>query len=153
MGLYQLGQLEQILMPTSSFPKLPANVVNDLSTDQYYANRIRWAINNGVVEDDLPYLEVGPIVHSRWLTLECKILRYYVSLDEPFPILKVLVHFCLTVYFPTWFDITLEHQITNGSKHLFSLIKGINSLSNEEIREVVLDECKEMDILPIQKIY
>ena len=58
------------------------------------------------------------------------------------PILKVLVHFCLKVYFPAWFEIKLvklEHQITNGSKHLFSLIKRINSLSNEEIREVALD--------------
>ena len=121
------------------FPKLPANVVNDLSTDQYYAYRICWAIINGVVEDDRRYLEVGPIVLSRWLTLGCRILRYNVSLDEPSQILKVLVHFCLTVYFPTWFDIKLEHQTTNGYKYQFSLIKKINSLSNEEIREVALD--------------
>ena len=84
-------------------------------------------------------MKVGPIAHLRWLTLGCRILRYYVSLDEPSPIVKVLVHFCLTVYFPTWFDNKLKYQITNGSKHLFSLLKKINNLSNEEIREVALD--------------
>ena len=53
MGLNQLDQFEQISMPTSLFPKLPANVDNDLNTDQYYTYRICWAIINGVVEDDL----------------------------------------------------------------------------------------------------
>ena len=101
---WSADQFEQISMPTSFFPKLPANIVNDLSTDQYYACRICWAIVNEVVEDDLLYLEVRP-VHSRWLTLGCRILCYYISLDKPSPILKVLVYFWLTVYFPTWFDI------------------------------------------------
>ena len=27
------------------------------------------------VDDDLAYVEVGPIVHSRWLTLGCRVLR------------------------------------------------------------------------------
>ena len=55
------------------------------------------------------YLEVGPIVHSRWLTLGCRILRYYryVSLEEPPRNLEILVRYCLTgyFYFPTWFEI------------------------------------------------
>ena len=78
-------------MPTFLFSKVPTHV-NDLSTDQYYAYRICWLIVNGAIEDDLLYLEIGPIVHSRWLILGCKILRYYV--DEPSTTLKILVHFC-----------------------------------------------------------
>ena len=50
---WSVGQFEQISMPISSFPKLPANVVYDLNTDQYYAYTICWAIINGVVESDL----------------------------------------------------------------------------------------------------
>ena len=126
-------------MLTSSFPKLPTHVVNDWSTDQFYACRIYWAIINREIKDDLLYLEVGPIVYSRWLTLGCRTLRYYVSLDKPSLTLKILVHFCLTVYFPTWLDNKLDHQITHGSKHLFNLIQRINGLSDEEIRKVVLD--------------
>ena len=60
---WSVGQFEQIAMPTPSFPKLPTHVVDDLSTDQHYANRICGAIINGAIEDDLVYLEVGPIVH------------------------------------------------------------------------------------------
>jgi len=91
---WSVGQFEQIVKPTSSFPKLPTHDDDDVSTDQHYAYRTCWAITNGAIEDDLVYLEVGSIVHSRWLTLGCRILRYYVSLDEPSPTLKLLVHFC-----------------------------------------------------------
>ena len=61
-------------MPSSFFPILPEQVVSDLSTDQVYAYSIYWAFIHGKVDDDLAYVEVGPIVHLRWLTLECRIL-------------------------------------------------------------------------------
>ena len=34
-----------------------------------------WALIHEKVDGDLDYLEVGPIVHSRWLTLGYGILR------------------------------------------------------------------------------
>ena len=46
---------------------------------------------HGKVDDDLTYLEVGSIVHSRRLTLGNRILRYYVSLEEPPLNLEILV--------------------------------------------------------------
>ena len=55
----------------------------------------------GVVDSDLQYLKVGPIVHSRWLTLGCRILSYYVSVDDPSTNLETLANFCLQVYFPS----------------------------------------------------
>ena len=125
-----------MFVPISSFPKLPPHVIDDLSTDQYYAYKICLAIITGNSDDDLQYLEVGPVVHSRWLTLGCKILRYYVSLDEPPQNLEILVNFCLTVYFPTWFEIKLYNQLTHGSKVFFNLIKRINSLTNQDLRQV-----------------
>ena len=76
------------------------------------------------------------MVHSRWLTLGSRILRYYVSLDEPPQNLEILVNFCLTVYFPTWFEIKLYNQLTHGSKVFFNLIKRINSLTNQDLRQV-----------------
>ena len=113
MDLHQLGQFEQIAMPTSSFSKLPTHV-DDLSTDQHYAYRICWAIINGAIEHDLVYLEVGPIVHLRWLTLGCNILHYYVSLNKPPPTIKLLV-LLLNGVFTNLFEIKLHHQITHGS--------------------------------------
>ena len=62
-------------VPSLFFPILPEQVVSDLSTDQVYAYNIYWELMHEKVDDDLAYLEVGPIVHSRWLTLGCRILR------------------------------------------------------------------------------
>ena len=83
-------------MPSSFFP-LPEQVVSDLSTDQVYAYSIYWAFIHKKVDDDLAYVEVGSIVHSRWLTLGCRILRQYVSLEDTPLKLEILVRYCLTV--------------------------------------------------------
>ena len=88
---WPVTQFKQVFVPISSFPKLPPHVIDDLSSDQYYAYKICLAIITGNFDDDLQYLEVGPVVHSRWLTLNCRILRYYVSLDEPPQNLEILV--------------------------------------------------------------
>ena len=37
----------------------------------------------GVVDSDLQYLKVGLIVHSRWLTLGCRIFRHNISENKP----------------------------------------------------------------------
>ncbi|KAB7499914.1 hypothetical protein Anas_14505 [Armadillidium nasatum] len=72
------------------------NVNTDsLSTDQYYAYLICCSIITGDVDDDLALLEVGPINHSRWLTLACRILRYYASLVKPSKNLKMIAEFIL----------------------------------------------------------
>ena len=63
-----------LLVPFRFF-LLPEQVVSDLSTDQVYAYSIYWASIHGKVDNDLACLEVGPIVHLRWLTLGCGILR------------------------------------------------------------------------------
>ena len=95
---------------------LPESIVNDLSTDQHYAHRVCLAINMGVVDSDLQYLKVGSIVHSRWLTLDCRILRYYVSVNDPSTNLETLAKFCLQVYFPYWFEIKSNSQLTCGPR-------------------------------------
>ena len=62
---WPVTQFKQVFVPISSFPKLPPYVIDDLSTDQYYAYKICLAIITGNCDDDLQYLEVGPVVHSR----------------------------------------------------------------------------------------
>ena len=52
----------------NNFKTLPIEIVDDLSTYQKYAYRIAQAVIKGNVNRDLKLLEVGPIVHSRWLT-------------------------------------------------------------------------------------
>ena len=53
------------------------------------------------VEEDLQCLEIGLIVHSRLLTLACRILRYYTSITDAPNKLAFLEEFCIKVCFPT----------------------------------------------------
>ena len=59
------------------FPILPDEAIENLSSDQYYALQMRQGVIKGIVDTDLKYLEVGGLCHSRWLTLGCRVLRYY----------------------------------------------------------------------------
>ena len=92
----------------------------------------------GVVDSDLQYLKVGSIVHSRWLTLGCPILRYYVSVDEPSSNLETLTKFCLQVYFPSWFEIKLNSQLTCGSRNFFNLVQRVLQVPDEAVRKTAL---------------
>ena len=64
-------------IPYDEFPVLPDDVIDDLSTDQYYAYQICTAVISGKVDEDLALLECGPLNHSRWLTLGCRLLRLF----------------------------------------------------------------------------
>lgn len=121
-----------------TFPLLSNDVVDDLSTDQHYAYKICWAVILGHVDIDLELLEIGPMFHSRWLTLACRILRYYTSTSKPSPNLCILAEFCIKVYFPTWFQIKSKHKVTDGAKNLFCLIQRITKFSNKKVREIAL---------------
>ena len=107
---WPIAQFKSI--PNPYFPEVPQQMLNDLSRDQYYSYRICTAVMTGLVENDLQYLEIAPIVHSRWLTLGCRILRLYVSLVDPPSALMLLAEYCIKVYFPTWFDIKRNNKLT-----------------------------------------
>ena len=54
--------------PLSSieFPYLPQEVIQNLSSDQFYAYQICRAVISGKIENDLAQLEVGGLSHARW---------------------------------------------------------------------------------------
>ena len=47
---------------------LSPEVVEDLSSDQFYAYNIVEGIRAGVISNDLAMLEIGLVNHARWLT-------------------------------------------------------------------------------------
>ena len=59
------------IYPKSKISVIPNVLMDDLSSDQYYAYRICSAIMLGSVDANLEFLEVGELSHSRWLTLGC----------------------------------------------------------------------------------
>lgn len=121
-----------------NFPQLQNEIIDDLSTDQYYAYRICWAVILGHIDTDLEMLEIGHICHSRWLTLACRILRCYTSQQKPSPKLVTLAEFCVKVYFPTWFQIKQKHRISDGSKNFYDLLRRIVQFPNDKIKKIAL---------------
>ena len=120
------------------FPVVPDELIESLSSDQYYAMQICHAVMTGVVSQDLKYLEVGGLCHSRWLTLGCRILHYYVSKKIPTKNLRTLTEYLIRVYFPCWFRIKHQHRITDGSKNFFHMLKLISNFPNLLVRNVGL---------------
>ncbi|KAI6653076.1 hypothetical protein LOD99_3912 [Oopsacas minuta] len=68
----------------NEFPEMTEELIDDLSTDQSYLYRICQACLRGNCTEDLELLEPGPICHSRWLTLACRIAHVYMSTIKPF---------------------------------------------------------------------
>ena len=59
-------------IPNPKFPFIPNSLMDDLSSDQYYADRICSAVMLGLVNANLEFLKIGGLNHSRWLTLGCR---------------------------------------------------------------------------------
>ena len=86
-----------------------------------------------LLDEDLHFLKVGPIVHSRWFTLACRILQLYLSKHIPLANLQAIARFCISVYFPTWFEIKRQSQIIHGAKNFFNLVHRIQKFPHSKI--------------------
>ena len=91
---------------------LPNDVLEKLSTYQYHGYKISLSVMHGEVDEDTRLVEIGPIVHSRWLTLACRILRLHTATDTAPENLVTLAQLCLKVNLPTWFEIKHQSKLT-----------------------------------------
>ena len=79
-------------------------------------------------------MKLGPLCHSRWLTLASRVLRRYVSFDQQSPFhhnAKILAKLIIGVYWKLHIQIKCHNSMLDGPKHLFDEIKAIDSLSFE----------------------
>jgi hypothetical protein len=95
----------------------------DLSTDQQYLYDICLAVSSGECSTDLASRRPGPVVHSRWLTTANRLLRLYISTDCPSVSLIVLATYVINVYAPVWFNIKSKSSCSEGTRHLWNMIK------------------------------
>lgn len=107
-----------------------------LSSDQKYLLEISCAVSEGVCPEGLARRRPGKMAHSRWLTFACRLLRYYITVENPDENLIVLVNFVQKVYAPTWFLIKRNHSIQDGAKNLWQMINWSRYLP-ENLRQVV----------------
>ncbi|KAK3925274.1 MAU2 chromatid cohesion factor-like protein [Frankliniella fusca] len=105
--------------------QLPSGVINptQLSTDQSYLYKISEAVISGQCSSDLALMHPGNMCKSRWVTCANRILRLYISTNNPTKEMKILVKYILTVYSPLWFLIRFHNSIKDGSRHLFAAIQ------------------------------
>ena len=115
---------------------LTEDILHDLSNDQHYLYCITNAIRFGSVSDNLANKKIGPLNHSRWLTLASRICRLYVSCKKTSKNLYLLTHFIVTNYAPLWFLIKCKPAIWNGAEHILSAIQLVKLLS-KNVQDIV----------------
>ena len=94
------------------------------------------------INKDLELLEVGGLSHARWLTLACRILRYYISVEHPSISLATLAKFCNKVYFPNWFEIKNKHRITDVTKDFYIMVQRVLLFPNKKVTQIALKVLK-----------
>ena len=94
------------------------------------------------INKDLELLEVGGLSHARRLTLACRILQYYISVEYPSISLATLAEFCIKVYFPNWFEIKNKHRITDGAKDFYIMVQRALLFSHKKVRQIALKVLK-----------
>lgn len=114
----------------------------ELSTDSKYLYKMANAISNGVVPADLSHIKPGPIAHSRWLTKANRLLRLYVSTENPSRNLKILATYIMKVYVPMHFNIKYYNSVVFGSVLFYKFIRWTQYLDTN-LRGVVNNVIKD----------
>jgi hypothetical protein len=117
----------------SILPDMPSK---DLSTDQRYLYEITTAVVEGRCPEGLSQRDPGKISHSRWLTTANRILRLYMSTEEPSQALKELTTFVVKVYAPVWFNIRNKPYFTCGSWHTWNMIR-LSRYMSVELKTII----------------
>lgn len=114
----------------------PASDKIDCSTDAKFLYEMANAISNGVVPADLSHKKPGPILHSRLLTKAIRLLRLYVTTNNPSDNLKNLAIYVIKVYTPMYFNIMCYSSVVYGSALFHKFIRWTQDLE-PHFRDVV----------------
>lgn len=137
----QLPECEKL--PIVAFESIHAEEIavdiSDLSTDQKYLLQAYQAVSTGHCDDSLAHRNLGKMAHSRWLTTANRLLRLYMSTENPSDNFVIIIKFIMTVYAPMWFRIKCNPSITKASKHLHETIVRVGKLDcrTQEIKPVI----------------
>lgn len=112
-----------------------------LRGDQKYLYRMALAIHTGVCDDKLASKKPGPVSTARWLTTASRILRLYVSKQNPSQALQKLVQFIVQVYVPFWFLVKTRPQAIHGSRNVHKYITWLRDMP-ADVQSVVRKSVK-----------
>ena len=132
----KLNKNFQTISPIFPLREMPADVVNDLSTDQRYAYRMWKMITTGVIDEDLVQLKVGEVCPSRWLTTGNRFGRLWISfhglVGRDLKILRAIVEYVIRVYWYMWFEIKTDSSIISGPYHKLREIQCVQRMKGKD---------------------
>src|SRR6218665_810821 len=111
--IHFLVQLKDCDMPVVTFQRIEGNVLPNI--DPYELAQIRSiylkCVRQLLLDNATPIWATigrpkpGPMCHSRWLTMANRILRLYISKENPDRHLVTLINYIVKVYAPIFFEI------------------------------------------------
>lgn len=110
--------------------------LKELSTDAKYLYQMAHAISSGEIPADFSNNKPGGIAHSRWLTKANRLLRLYVTTNNPTQNLRILANYIIKVYTPMYFNIKYYSSVVYGSTLFFKFISWTRYLQ-PNLRQVV----------------
>ena len=131
LGTLAGGDLSE-LRPRTFTPLVPANpivlpsgVARRLSNDQKQLYRHIQAVCAGKMPPKVARSKIGPLCHARWITIQTRILRVFMSSvnSAHYPKLRKLAKYIIDIYFPLHMDIKYKYSIVYGALHLFNELK------------------------------
>ena len=114
--------------------------IKELSTNQKYLLIASNAVilgKNKLDQDTQRFSQIsspGTIHHARWLTTANRLLRLYMSLEDPPYNLCKLIDYIVKVYSKSWFKIKQDWKCAQGAKNFFFLLNCLQSLSFEDTK-------------------
>ena len=111
-----------------------------MSSDAKVAYKICKSVMAGDLSEDLRYIQIGLINHSRWLTTETRILylwtRKHGLTGKSLQTLAMLAKFALQSYFKLYFDIKVRNKTKDGPNHILTQLRILRCQPNE-VRDIV----------------
>jgi hypothetical protein len=120
----------------TNLEEIDDKVVKTLSRDQKLMYEYIQAVSKGEVSARLSTQKVGPLNHSRWLTLAIRLLQLYTRTEAPSDGLRKIIRFIMQVYGPSWFAIKKAQKFTSGPALLFQQMALIKT-QPEDVQELV----------------
>ena len=110
-----------VAFPTvkGKLPIISEEQLAEISRDQRLLYMLSHALDSGVVSDSVAGTTIGPLLHARWLTLACRIIRKAISAKKPTNSISTILQFLQCVYVPAWFLIKFSPYVQFGAGHIF----------------------------------
>ncbi|XP_065645679.1 uncharacterized protein LOC136076138 [Hydra vulgaris] len=116
---------------------LEKEILDDLSSDQRLLYEYCIAIATGNMSVKYSSWKIGPLNHSRWLTLAIGLMSLYVRVLVPDSKLIILVNYIVQVDVPTWFLHKKSNKLHEAPSVIYFMINQIK-LQGKEVQDICL---------------